>query len=53
MNKQKSEPIFKAYVMNQMRLMSQSYEEKIPAGHLVRLVNEAVDALELEILLAQ
>ena len=39
--------------MNQMRLMPQSYEEKIPAGHLVRLVNEAIEALELEVLLAQ
>lgn len=39
--------------MNQIRLMPQSYEEKIPAGHLVRLVNEAIDALDLEILLAQ
>ncbi len=39
--------------MNQMRLMPRSYEEKIPAGHLVRLVNEAVDALDLEILLVK
>ena len=36
-----------------MHLMPQSYEEKIPAGHLVRLVNEAIEALDLEILLAQ
>jgi len=30
--------------------MPQSYEEKIPAGHLVRLVNEAIEALDLRIL---
>jgi len=53
MSRQKSIAVFKPYVMNQMSLMPQSYEEKIPAGHLVRLVNEAIEALDLEILLAQ
>ena len=50
MKRQKSEPVFKAYVMNQMILLPQSYEEKIPAGYLVRLVNEAIDALDLAVL---
>ena len=50
MTKQKSDPVFKPYVMNQMRLMPQSYDEKIPSGHLVRLVNEAIDALDLAVL---
>ena len=53
MKREKSEPVFKPYVMNQMHLMPPSYEEKIPAGHLVRLVNEAIEALDLEILLEQ
>ena len=53
MSKQKSIPVFKAYMMNQMNLLPQSYEEKIPAGHLVRLVNEAIEALDLKVLLAQ
>jgi transposase len=53
MKREKSLPVFKPYVMNQMSLMPQSYEEKIPAEHLVRLVNEAIEALDLEILLAQ
>src|SRR5690606_18904964 len=44
---------FKPYVMNQQKLMPPSYEEKIPAGHLVRHVNEAIEALDLEILLSQ
>jgi hypothetical protein len=39
MTKQKSEPIFKPYVMNPARLIPPSYDEKIQAGHLVRLVN--------------
>ena len=50
MTKQKSDPVFKPYVMNQMRLMPPSYDEKIPSGHLVRLVNEAIDALDLAVL---
>lgn len=53
MKREKSAPVFKPYVMNQMSLLPQSYEEKIPAGHLVRLVNEAIEALDLELLLAQ
>lgn len=36
--------------MNQARLLPPSYDEKIPAGHLVRLVNEAIDALDLAVL---
>lgn len=53
MSRQKSEPVFKAYVMNQMSLLPPSYEEKIPAGHLVRLVNDAIETLDLKVLLAQ
>lgn len=36
-----------------MSLLPQSYEEKIPSWHLVRLVNDAIDALDVKILLAQ
>jgi hypothetical protein len=50
MTKRKSDPVFKPYEMSQMRLMRQSYDEKIPAGHLVRLVNEAIEALDLAVL---
>jgi transposase len=52
MNRQKSVPVFKPYVMNQMSLLPHSYADRIPAGHLVRLVNEAIEALDLEVLLA-
>jgi transposase len=53
MNRQKSVPVFKPYVMNQMSLLPQSYADRIPAGYLVQLVNEAIEALDLEVLLAQ
>lgn len=53
MKRKNSVPVFKTYEMNQMKLMPQSYEEKIPAGHLVRLVNDAIEELDLEVLLAQ
>ena len=46
-------PVFKAYVMNQIALMPPSYEEMIPAGHLVRVVNQAVERIDLESLLKQ
>jgi transposase len=39
--------------MNQVALMPPSYEEKIPADHLVRVVNEAVEKIDLSALLAQ
>lgn len=53
MKKQKAAPVFKPYVMDQMSLLPQSYEEKIPQGHLVRQVDQAVEKLDLGILLEQ
>lgn len=53
MSKQKSAPVFKPYVMNQISLIPQSDDEKIPVGHLARLVNKAIDSLDLEVLLAK
>ncbi|MGD0878868.1 MAG: hypothetical protein ABSA01_12065, partial [Anaerolineales bacterium] len=41
MRRKRTNPVFKPYVMNQVALMPPSYDEKIPADHLVRLVNEA------------
>jgi transposase len=40
-------------MMNQVTLMPPSYDEKIPADHLVRVVNEAVEKIDLISLLAQ
>jgi transposase len=53
MKRQKSAPVFKPYVMNQMKLLPQRYDEKIPADHLVRLVNGAIDEMDLGVLLAE
>jgi len=39
---------FKPYVQNQAWLFPPTLGELIPAGHLVRLVNDAIDGLKLE-----
>jgi transposase len=51
--KRASAPVFKPYMMNQMALMPRSYEEVIPADHLVRVVNKVIEAIDLEPLLSQ
>jgi transposase len=53
MKRKASAPVFKPYVMNQVALMPPSYEEKIPANHLVRVVNEAIEEIDVSSLLAQ
>src|SRR5512140_330745 len=53
MKKRKAmKPVFKPYNMGQM-LLPQSYEEMIPEEHLVRVVNRAVDRIDVESLVAQ
>jgi transposase len=46
-------PVFKTYVMNQAALLPASYEEMIPEKHLVRIVNEAVEKIDVSALLGQ
>jgi transposase len=53
MKRKPSAPVFKPYVMHQMALMPQSYDEVIPTGHLVRVVNDAVEKIDIESLLKQ
>ena len=53
MKRKASVPVFKPYVMNQVALLPPSYDEKIPADHLVRVVNAAVEKIDLSSLLAQ
>ena len=48
-----SKPVFKPYVMDQMYLLPPRYEELIPAGHLVRIVNEAMEEINIDRLLGQ
>lgn len=45
--------MFKAYNQNQMSLMPQSLDEKIPADHLVRKVNDAIENIDTELLVSQ
>jgi transposase len=53
MKRKPAKPVFKPYVMNQAALMPPSYEELIPEKHLVRVVNEAVEKIDVSALLAQ
>jgi transposase len=52
MKRKPSAPVFKPYVMNQTALLPASYEEKIPEKHLVRVVNEAEEKIDVSTLLA-
>ncbi|PKL46343.1 MAG: transposase, partial [Nitrospira bacterium HGW-Nitrospira-1] len=47
MKRKEAKPVFKPYVMNQAALLPASYEELIPEKHLVRIVNEAVENIDL------
>jgi len=42
--------IFKRYEQNQPMLLPPSLEEMIPEGHLVRVVNEMIEGLDIEAL---
>jgi transposase len=53
MKRKPAAPVFKPYVMNQVALMPPSYDEKIPVDHLVRVVNDAVEKIDVGALLAQ
>lgn len=44
---------FKAYSVGQMSLLRQSLAELIPEGHLVRVVNEMLDRIDLKPFIAQ
>ncbi len=42
-----TQPKFKTYTRQQLQLIAQTWEEKIPQGHPVRIVNDVVDKLNL------
>lgn len=50
MKKENRKPIFKPYNMGQPSLLPPDLDEMIPEKHIVRVVNEAIEALDLEIL---
>lgn len=47
------EVTFKAYTMAQPSLLPPSLDELIPEDHLVRVVNEMIDKIDLQPLLAK
>ena len=50
--KAKSKQVFKPYQQHQAMLLPPSLEELIPEKHLVRVVNETIDKLNIEPLVA-
>jgi transposase len=50
MKRKEAAPTFKPYVMGQASLIPPSWEELIPGDHLVRVVNRAVEGMDLELL---
>jgi transposase len=53
MRRKESHPVFKPYIQNQLSLMPARMDELIPEDHLVRVINQAIDQLDLEPLLKQ
>lgn len=53
MKKKSSPPVFKEYTQGQVVLLPTDLEAQIPAKHLVRVVNAAIEKMDLSQLLAQ
>jgi transposase len=53
MRRKPAQPTFKPYTQAQPSLIPPSWEELIPAEHVVRVVNRAIDQIDLEPLLKQ
>ncbi len=53
MKRKPAAPVFKPYTMAQPQLLPPSLDELIEPDHLVRVVNAAIDQLDLRPLLAQ
>ena len=53
MSRKTNKPVFKPYIMHQGQLLPQSYDEVIEPGHLVRVVNETIEKLDLSSLEAK
>lgn len=53
MGKRERKPVFKSYTQHQMSLLPQSLEDLIPKNHVVRLVNDVIDKINLESILAK
>jgi transposase len=53
MPKQKLPPVFKEYTMGQMVLLPVDLEEEIESNHLVRVVNTAIEKMDLRVVYEQ
>src|SRR4030065_1817703 len=53
MNRKRTPPIFKEYTQGQVVLLPTDLEAQIPPKHLVRVVNAAIEKMDLRALLAQ
>ncbi len=51
MSKKKSSPVFKPYNPDQLSLLPPSLDELIPANHVVRVVRQIIDQIDLDSLL--
>lgn len=49
----KNKAVFKPYLQHQGFLLPPSLEELIPADHLVRIVNDLVDGLDIDVLVSE
>jgi hypothetical protein len=50
MKRKPAATVFNPYIMHQDQLLPPSYDEVIPAGYLVRVVNEVIEKLDLSVL---
>ncbi len=51
MKRKKAKPVFKPYVMGQPSLLPPDLEEIIPEDHLVRVIHEAIEKIDLSIIM--
>jgi transposase len=51
MNRHPKNIVFKPYEQNQLQLFPRNIEELIPEGHLVRLINKAIDRMDINFLI--
>ncbi|MHB9034036.1 MAG: IS1182 family transposase [Anaerolineae bacterium] len=51
--KKESLPVFKPYIRGQLRLLPINLDELVPESHLVRVIDQTVDQLDLSLLLAK
>jgi transposase len=50
MKNSKRKVVFKAYDPSQQMLLPPSFEEMVPEGHPVRIVNQVIEKIDLETL---